>query len=109
MDKTKTLKKHKRQPKKFMKVNGVKLTTHDPAAIFKRHKLIKEALAETLFEGDKQAFTEILSGYVRTNNILEVCRQTGLSRTVVYKAIGVDANPSLDTLCKIMTSFKSAS
>lgn len=59
-------------------------------------------------DGDKEALVEILSGYVRAHNILKVCRRTGLSRTVVYEAISDDGNPSLYTLCKIMTSFRKA-
>ena len=106
MDKTKTSKKLKRQPKKSMKMNGIELVSHDPSAIFKSHKVIKQALAESLMDGDKEAFVDILSGYVRAHNILEVCRRTGLSRTVVYEAISENGNPSLDTLCKIMISFK---
>ena len=108
MDKTKTLKKLKQQPKKSMVVNGIQLLKHDPSAIFKNHKEIKQALFEALMDGDKEAFVDILSGYVRAHNILEVCRRTGLSRTVVYEAISEHGNPSLDTLCKIMTSFKKA-
>ncbi len=108
MDKTKTLKKHKKLPKKSIMINGVELLKHDPSLIFKNHKEIKVALFEALFDGDREAFVDILSGYVRAHNILEVCRRTGLSRTVVYEAIGEDGNPSLDTLCKIMTSFKKA-
>lgn len=106
MDKEKTLKKPKRRPKKSMKVNGIELIKHDPSAIFKNHKEIKLALSQALVDGDKEAFIEILSGYVRSHNVLEVCRRTGLSRTVVYEAISENGNPSLDTLCKIMTSFK---
>lgn len=91
-----------------MAINGVELIRHDPSLIFKNHKEIKLALSEALMDGDKEAFVEILSGYVRAHNILEVCRRTGLSRTVVYEAISDDGNPSLDTLCKIMTSFNKA-
>lgn len=108
MDKTKTSKRLKRLPKKSTVVSGVKLMVHDPSAIFKNHKKIKSVLAEALIDGDKEAFIEILSGYVRAHNISEVCSRTGLSRTVVYEAISDKANPSLDTLCKIMTSFKQA-
>ncbi len=108
MDKKKTLKKPKRQPKKSMVINGLKLLSHDPSAIFKNRKEIKQALSEALVDGDKEAFIDILSGYVRGHNISEVCRRTGLSRTVVYEAISDNGNPSLDTLCKIMTSFDDA-
>ncbi|AGH95673.1 hypothetical protein A11Q_1457 [Pseudobdellovibrio exovorus JSS] len=105
MGKIKISKKHKRSPRKFMLSNGLQLIPHDPSHIFKNHKEIKLALAESLFDGDREAFIEILAGYVRTHNILEVCRRTGLSRTVVYEATGKQGNPSLDTLCKIMTAF----
>lgn len=105
MAKTKTSGLRKKSPRKSIVVNGVRLTPHDPSATFKNHNEIKEALVESLMDGDKEAFVEILAGYVRAHNILEVCRRTGLSRTVVYEAIGDQGNPSLDTLCKIMTAF----
>ena len=108
MARTKTSKGRKKLPKKSMVVNGVRLVSHDPSVIFRNHATIKMALVEALIEGDKEAFVEILAGYVRAHNILEVCRKTGLSRTVVYQAISEDGNPSLDTLCKIMTSFNKA-
>ena len=105
MDKKKTLKRPKKQPKKSIMINGLELFHHDPSAIFKNQKEIKAALSEALMDGDKEAFVEILSGYVRAHNILEVCSRTGLSRTVVYEAISEGGNPSLETLCRIMTSF----
>lgn len=108
MDKKKTSKKPKKSLKKSITINGIKLFHHDPSAIFKNHKEIKQALSEALMDGDKEAFVEILSGYVRAHNILEVCRRTKLSRTVVYEAISEKGNPSLDTLCKIMVSFNEA-
>lgn len=106
MGKIKTLKKHKKMQKKSIVINGLEFERHDPSAIFKNPKEIKKALFEALMDGDREAFIDILSGYVRSHNILEVCRRTGLSRTVVYEAISDSGNPSLDTLCKIMTSFK---
>jgi probable addiction module antidote protein len=106
MGKTKTSVVRKKSQKKSMVINGVRLIAHDPSAIFKNHKEIKNALIEALMDGDKEAFIEILEGYIRAHNILEVCRRTGLSRTVVYEAISENGNPSLDTLCKIMISFK---
>lgn len=108
MDKKKISKKPKKLQKKSITINGVKLFQHDPSSSFNNHSKVKKALAESLLDGDKESFIDILSGYVRTHNILEVCRRTGLSRTVVYEAISEQANPSLETLCKIMTSFKEA-
>lgn len=109
MGKTKTSGGRKKSPKKSITVNGVKLIQHDPYVIFKNRKEIKRALTESFMDGDREAFVEILSAYVRVHNILEVCRRTGLSRTVVYEAIDEHGNPSLDTLCRIMTAFNKAS
>lgn len=109
MDKAKTSSARKKSRSKSMKLNGVKIYPHDPTATFRDHKFVKQALAEALIDGDKEAFIEILSAYVRTHNVAEVCKRTKLSRTVVYEAIRDDGNPSLDTLCKIMTSFRKAS
>lgn len=108
MGKKKTSEKHKKLPKKFTQINGVKLYNHNPHLAFKNHRLVKKALTEALIEGDRETFTEILGGYVRSHNILEVCKRTQLSRTVVYEAISSTGNPSLETLCKIMVSFKQA-
>lgn len=105
-----TSKRLKKSAKESTLINGIELTKHEPSTIFKNHKEIKkaltEALTEALMEGDKEAFVDILSSYIRVHNILQVCRRTGLSRTVVYEAIGKNGNPSLETLCKIMSSFK---
>ena len=105
MGKTATSRGRKKLQKKYIAINGLQLERHHPREIFKNHKEIKTALAEALLDGDKEAFVEILAGYVRAHNISEVCHRTGLGRTVVYEAIGKNANPSLETLCKIMISF----
>lgn len=65
MDKTKISKGRKKSLKKSILINGVELTAHDPATVFKNHKKIKAALAEALIDGDKEAFIEILSGYIK--------------------------------------------
>lgn len=106
MAKIKTLEKPKKLPRKSMKINGIKLYEHNPEKLFQNHQEVRQALAEALLDGDKEAFIDILSGYVKSHNILDVCRRTGLSRTVVYEAIGENANPSLDTLCRIIISFQ---
>jgi probable addiction module antidote protein len=106
MDKKKISSNPKKLQKKSIKVNGVNLKKHSPLSIFKNHGEIKKALSEALIDGDREAFVEILASYVRAQNISKVCQKTKLSRTVVYEAIGENGNPSLDTLCKIMSAFK---
>jgi probable addiction module antidote protein len=108
MGKAKTSVKRKKLRSKSLVINGVQLFEHESKAAFANHSEVKIAIAQALVEGDKEAFIDILAGYVCAHNILKVCKQTGLSRTVVYEAISTDGNPSLDTLCKIMSAFNPA-
>lgn len=64
----KDIKRAQKQPKKSIVINGVELIRHDPSLIFKNHREIKLALSEALMGGDKDAFVEILSGYVRAQS-----------------------------------------
>jgi DNA-binding phage protein len=103
----KKLKTHKRSTKPA-RINGAELLSHDPSAIFKDAKVVKKALLETFMDGDREAFVDILSGYVRGQGILKVCQRTKLSRAVLAEAISDDGNPTLDTLCRVMILFKDA-
>ena len=64
------------------------------------------ALAQSLIDGDKEAFQEILEGYVKARQISKVSKEMKLSRAVIYEAIDKTKNPSLSSLCKIMKAFK---
>lgn len=66
------------------------------------------ALALALIEGDKDAFQEILEGYVKARQISKVVKEMKLSRAVIYEAMDKKKNPSLSSLCKIMKAFKEA-
>ncbi len=64
------------------------------------------ALAQSLIDGDKEAFQEILEGYVKARHISKVSKEMKLSRAVIYEAIDKTKNPTLSSLCKIMKAFK---
>ena len=89
-----------------VKIGGIKFTKHDSSKIFKNHTKTKLALVETLMDGDQESFVDILFAYVRTHTISEFSRRTGLSHKVINSAIKPNANPTLDTICKLMTAFK---
>ena len=111
MAKAKTSKNLKKLPKKSTKKSRLDLfqdfspsneLANDPALLLK-------ALSEALLDGDKETFQEILESYVKAKNILEVSRQTKLSRTTIYDAIDKRKNPGLATICKIMSAFSKVS
>jgi probable addiction module antidote protein len=80
----------------------VKWFVENPETVF-------EGLTQALREGDKEAFQEILEGYVKAKNILNISKVTKLSRATIYEAIDKTKNPSLATICKIMAAFEKAS
>lgn len=67
-----------------------------------------KALANALIDGDKEAFQEILEGFVKARQISKVTKEMKISRAVIYEAIDKSKNPSLSSLCKIMKAFKDA-
>ena len=78
------------------------------AELAKSTESVAMALAEALIEGDKEAFQEILEGYVKARQISKVVKEMKLSRAVIYEAMDKKKNPSLSSLCKIMKAFKEA-
>lgn len=69
---------------------------------------VGKALANALIDGDKEAFQEILEGFVKARQISKVTKEMKISRAVIYEAIDKSKNPSLSSLCKIMKAFKDA-
>ena len=69
---------------------------------------VAQALAEAFLDGDKEAFQEILEGYLKAREITKTVKKVKLSRAVVYEAMDKTKNPSLESLCKIMKAFKNA-
>jgi probable addiction module antidote protein len=66
------------------------------------------ALSEAFLDGDKEAFQEILEGYLKAREITKTAKKVKLSRAVIYEAMDKTKNPSLESLCKIMKAFKDA-
>lgn len=64
------------------------------------------ALTEALLEGDKEAFQEILEGYLKARSITKTAAKVKIPRTVIYEAMDTSKNPSLESICKIMKAFK---
>jgi probable addiction module antidote protein len=105
---TKQKKSPKKSPKKI-KIGGMNFTEYSPSAeLAVKPERVAMALAEALIEGDKEAFQEILEGYVKARQISKVVKEMKLSRAVIYEAMDKKKNPSLSSLCKIMKAFKDA-
>ena len=108
----KTLTKQKKSQKKStakLKIGGMNFTEYSPSiALANNLEGVAEALVEALVEGDKEAFQEILKGFVKARQISKVVKEMKISRAVIYEAMDKTKNPSLSSLCKIMKAFKDA-
>ena len=94
---------------KKIKIGGMTFTEYSPVeALATNPKGVAEGLVEALMDGDKEAFQEILEGYIRARHIYKTGKDKKVSRSVIYEAMDKKKNPSLASICKIMKAFKDA-
>jgi probable addiction module antidote protein len=113
MAKKKTSTKHQKQQKKYtpkkIKIGSIVFTEFSPTEeLANNPKMVFDGLVEALMDGDKEAFQEILEGYIKAREITKTANRVKLSRTVIYEAIDKNSNPSLESICKIMKAFKNS-
>lgn len=77
-----------------------KFEKFNPSEVFNDKQMVAMALAEAILDGDKEAFQDILEGFLATKNKAEIAEKTGLSRSSVYNAI--KGNPSIGTIMEII-------
>lgn len=100
--------KQKKSAPKKVKVNGVVFTEYSPKADLasRTPKEMATALAQCLLDGDKEAFQEILEGYIKAKNIAQVAKDVGLSRSIIYEVMNAGKNPTLTSICAVMKAFR---
>jgi len=84
----------------------VKVKAHDPSKNLKDVHLINQALLECLWEGDANAFKEILKAHYEAVNTTATLKKIGLSKRTFYEALSEKGNPRLDTVAKIIQGLK---
>lgn len=74
----------------------IKLTAYDAAEFLDTEKLQKGYLDYVAKEGTPEELIEAIK---------TVAKETGISRSGLYKALSPDGNPTIDTLIKIAKSI----
>lgn len=87
---------------------GVKLVTHDPNEFLVDAVKIKEALMEALFDGDVDAFKDILAAHLGALDKANLSKASGVSRATVFRMLSHNSNPSLENVAKVLKTLKSA-
>ncbi len=88
---------------------GVSLRDHDPAEFYRDSRQVKAALTEALFDGDSEAFLEILSAFLRVFSRDAIAKDTGIPRATVFRMFDEDKKPSFDTVVKVVGLLKKVS
>jgi len=68
-------------------------------------EMIAEYLAAAFEEGDSQLIRVALNNVARARGMSDLQKETGLSRSALYKALGEGGNPTLDTLLAILKAL----
>lgn len=105
----KSIKKVKKKPTRTMKIGGMIFTEYSPVyELANNPERVAAGLIEALMDGDKEAFQEILEGFIKAREISKIGKKMKISRAVIYEAMDKKKNPSLSSICKIMKAFKDA-
>ena len=75
--------------------------TFDAVAYLDGQEAIAAYLQAAFEEGDMNLISAALNDVVRAKGVQEIAQGAGLTRAVLYKAIGENGNPTLSTLLAI--------
>jgi DNA-binding phage protein len=88
---------------------GVKIRSHNPDEKLQDVNFISEALVQCLFEGDIEAFKEIIRAHYESIEVETALKRAGLTKSTYYEAIRPQTgNPSLKTIAKMLHGLKAS-
>lgn len=85
---------------------ALKLKDHDPNARLRDIKLVREALLQSLMDGDHEAFKEILRSHLETVNKDILAVRSGVARTTLFRMLAPRSNPTLKNVAKVFRVLK---
>jgi probable addiction module antidote protein len=83
----------------------IELKPWDVTEYLDSEEMIAEYLAVVFEEGDAELIRVALNDVARARGMSDLQKQTGLSRSALYKALGEGGNPTLDTLLAILKAL----
>jgi DNA-binding phage protein len=88
---------------------GSKVDNYSAVADLANRKFISEAIADALIDGDADAIREILASHLEQVHKDRFYKDAGISRRALFKLMGPDANPTLESLAKVCKALAEAS
>lgn len=83
---------------------GKKLFKDSSIEFFKDGKAVAEALSEAILEGDKEAFHDIISGYLSMINKEELARRSKVPIATIRR-MAAGANFNIDNMLKVTSAI----
>lgn len=83
---------------------GVKLFKNSSLDFFRDNKKVAEALSEAIIEGDREAFHDIISGYLSVINKEELSRRSKVPIATIRR-MAAGANFNVDNMLKITAAI----
>lgn len=80
---------------------ALKTTAYNAADYLDSEEAIVAYLQVAFEEGDAADIRAALSNVARARGMTGLSKETGLAREALYKALGKDGNPTLDTLLAV--------
>ena len=86
--------------------SGKGLKKFDPDRFFRSREKVSAGLAQSILDGDAEAFLDILSAYMRTQNKARLARRAKVGRQTLYRTLAKKANPRLTTIMAFMQASR---
>lgn len=83
---------------------GKTLFKNDSVEFFKDSKAVAEALSQAILEGDKEAFHDIISGYLSVINKEELARRSKVPIATIRR-MAAGANFNIDNMLKVTSAI----
>lgn len=87
-------------------MNTIETRSWDVAEHLDSDEAIAAYLAVVLEEGDAGEIRDALNHVARAKGMSGIAEQAGIAREALYRALGKDGNPTLDTLLGVRLSVK---
>lgn len=85
-----------------------RLPEFDPTEFFRDSEKVAEALIDSLFDGDTDAFKEILAAYLRVANKSKLAQRAGIPPRTLFRMLSPSGNPRLDSVAKLLKGLRRA-
>ena len=85
---------------------AIKTTRFDASEYLDDAESHTELLNEALETKDPRVIVHAIGVIARARGMTELAKATGLGRSTLYKAIADDANPTIETLLKVLDGLK---